>query len=117
MIAAWGIVMLLELAGGRYPQSGIWPRGGGSSTPASHLDPSVDSHDIVANTLSATRDTSGALDARSQRRLYERLAELEGRDAAAAGEELEAMEPAERASALRTAVTAFQDRHAAMAAA
>jgi hypothetical protein len=70
----------------------------------------LDSHDIVGDTLSATGDTrTGALDARSERRLYERLAELEGRDPAAAGRELDAMAAEERRAALRDAITRFQD--------
>lgn len=99
--------------GGQYAPPRFWPgppRDGGSSDvqPAAHLDSTVDSHDIVGNTMSATRDPGGALDARSQRRLYERLAELDGRDPVQAGESLEAMPADERATELRRAVTAFQ---------
>jgi hypothetical protein len=69
----------------------------------------LDSHDIVGNTMSATGDTrTGALDARSERRLYERLAELEGRDPAEAGRELDAMDPEARRAALRGAIERFQ---------
>lgn len=68
-----------------------------------------DSHDIVGNTMSATGDLrTGALDARSQRRTYERLAQLSGRDPVAAGIAFEAMPPERRAAALREAVTQFQ---------
>jgi len=69
----------------------------------------LDSHDIVGNVMSTSGDTrTGALDARSERRTYERLAQLEGHDAATAGREYEAMLPEERTAALHDAVERFQ---------
>ncbi|MBZ0237061.1 MAG: DUF4157 domain-containing protein, partial [Deltaproteobacteria bacterium] len=81
-----------------------------------HRGPSVgtavqrlDSHDVVGNTLSATGSTrTGALDDRSQQRVFERIAELRGQDPREAGERFAAMVPAERQRAMEEAVTWFQ---------
>lgn len=73
----------------------------------------LDSHDIVGNTLSATSDERGGeLDARSERRVYERIAQLEGRDPVEAGRELDAMPPERRATEMRAAISRFQASHA-----
>ena len=70
----------------------------------------LDSHDTLGNTMSATGSSRTLeLDERSQRRVYERLAELRGEDPETAGQAFEAMEPEARATALETAVTGFQE--------
>ncbi len=84
------------------------PRGGGGGPAVQKLD----SHEIIGDTMSATRGRGRGhgLDERSQRRVVERIAELEGRDPTIAGEEFAAMAPAARSTALREAVTRFQTR-------
>ncbi len=73
----------------------------------------LDSHETVGNTLSATSDERGGeLDERSRRRVYERIAQLEGRDPVAAGREFDAMPPDRRASEFQAAVSRFQASHA-----
>lgn len=65
-----------------------------------------DSHDVTGNVLSATDARRGGLDERSQRRLWERLAQLvPGIDVAA----WDTMEPTQRTAALRDAIRQFEE--------